>query len=425
MAQYQRSSSDGDAVRESSAPGDLVLAAPPCPPGLRAAWEVAVAALDPAALAADFLARVTRLPYYREHLMGAGNASRIEPYAVESMTAIVGCLSDAVDGAEAEARLTPVAAPLGTLRARSDVPAETLASAIRLDFSVIWDALVAQSDATEHVRLLVDRAARVWSVVETYAAITQEAYERERERRALEHDARTRRYLAALLGAQPVPDDDAVEAAIGLGFEPGGRFGVASVPQSHLDTARALLVTAHRYGVRSVTSPLQGRSLVLWQSAVTAEGAKPPGALALEEGLAALPCGLVRRVHGAAEIQPASATASYLVTLLRSGDQRAIDAERSWPRVARSQLAAQGFMLAEESRRALQVLPSGERTKLAATVRAYLSAGTVPETARRLHYHRNTALNHLHRFAEVTGLDATVPEDAALILVSGIVDADA
>jgi hypothetical protein len=54
---------------------------------------------------------------------------------------------------------------------------------------------------------------------------------------------------------------------------------------------------------------------------------------------------------------------------------------------------------------------------LVPTLRAYLATGSVPETARREHVHPNTVSYRLARVRELTGLDARVPQEAAVLVL--------
>ncbi|MPZ29194.1 MAG: hypothetical protein GEV12_23075 [Micromonosporaceae bacterium] len=44
----------------------------------------------------------------------------------------------------------------------------------------------------------------------------------------------------------------------------------------------------------------------------------------------------------------------------------------------------------------------------------YAACGSVQQVATRLYCHRNTVVNRLRRFAELTGCDVTVPDQAVL-----------
>ena len=53
-------------------------------------------------------------------------------------------------------------------------------------------------------------------------------------------------------------------------------------------------------------------------------------------------------------------------------------------------------------------------------VQTYLSTGSIAESAARLYCHRNTLMNRLRRFTELTGIDPTVPAQAARLVVAWI-----
>jgi DNA-binding PucR family transcriptional regulator len=66
----------------------------------------------------------------------------------------------------------------------------------------------------------------------------------------------------------------------------------------------------------------------------------------------------------------------------------------------------------------LATAPELERQRLLETVTTHLSQGSVARTAASLFCHRNTVLNRLSRFTELTGFDPTLPVDAASVVVA-------
>jgi DNA-binding PucR family transcriptional regulator len=51
-------------------------------------------------------------------------------------------------------------------------------------------------------------------------------------------------------------------------------------------------------------------------------------------------------------------------------------------------------------------------------VRNFLHTGNITTTAQELFCHRNTILNRLNRFQELTGIDLAVPAQAARLVVA-------
>ncbi len=51
-------------------------------------------------------------------------------------------------------------------------------------------------------------------------------------------------------------------------------------------------------------------------------------------------------------------------------------------------------------------------------MRHFLSTGNITTTAEPLFCHRNTILNRLNRFQDLTGIDLTVPSQAARLVVA-------
>lgn len=70
-------------------------------------------------------------------------------------------------------------------------------------------------------------------------------------------------------------------------------------------------------------------------------------------------------------------------------------------------------------RSALSPARPEERERVLETVRAFVDgSGSVTATARSLFRHRNTVLNHLRRFEELTGLDLSRPRDTATTVLA-------
>ena len=59
-----------------------------------------------------------------------------------------------------------------------------------------------------------------------------------------------------------------------------------------------------------------------------------------------------------------------------------------------------------------------ERARLVEAVRSYLTTGSIAQSAEQLFCHRNTLMNRLRRFTELVGIDVTIPQQAARLVVA-------
>ncbi|MGB4780203.1 helix-turn-helix domain-containing protein [Microbacterium sp.] len=98
--------------------------------------------------------------------------------------------------------------------------------------------------------------------------------------------------------------------------------------------------------------------------------------------------------------------------------QRIVELEHSIPLLARRALIDQDVDLRPVLDDPLGVCTPHERDRIVETLREYFLTGSVQQTAQRLFCHRNTVLNRLARFAELTGLDVTIPRDAATAMIA-------
>jgi len=138
----------------------------------------------------------------------------------------------------------------------------------------------------------------------------------------------------------------------------------------------------------------------------------------LPPALADIPCGYVPEVYGLRGLPAAARTAESLAALLRPADSGPLSADAAWTRLAQQNLQDAGLDLAAQLDEALEECRGGERERLTETVQHYLSTGNVTATAEQLFCHRNTILNRINRFEELTGIDLTVPAQAARLVVA-------
>jgi hypothetical protein len=139
--------------------------------------------------------------------------------------------------------------------------------------------------------------------------------------------------------------------------------------------------------------------------------APPPGWL---DGVA---CALGPVAHGLARVpDTARVTEAIAVTMDGATAPGPVTLVEAWMPVAAARLGPIAGMLADAVLTGLDRLPPHERQRLVDTVVAYCASGSVAAVTRELYCHRNTVLNRLSRFTELTGLHPTRPTEAAAVL---------
>ena len=320
-----------------------------------------------------------------------------------------GLLSSLATGSPAP-ELLDLARELGSRRARQRVPPDSLTAAVRLDFGIIWNALL-EISSPEDADLLTRRVERVWQVVDNFATQTYLSYSAERIAMAREEADVRRGFIDRLFDAAP-SEEGLAAIAQALGVRAQDTFTVVTAAAPVAAGLRAA-VDAARAAERDVFTHQQGQFLTAFWVPPTG-----PGAGRLLPGLERLPCGLVPRVPGLRAVPGAAAAAGRLAGLLDERDRGPVSLSGGWVRLASHLLLDAGVDLRGPLDDALGQTRLSERERLKETVELYLATGSVSQTAADLYCHRNTILNRLRRFRELTGLDVTVPDQAARVVVA-------
>jgi PucR-like helix-turn-helix protein/diguanylate cyclase with GGDEF domain len=349
--------------------------------------------VDAGVLVAAFVARVRAVPPYGR---GVVPTDRLETDAHLTFDYLLRRLA----GQPVPERLLATGPSIGRDRARRGVPLNDLLTAVRLDFRVLWAALRECADPADEA-LLVARAEDVWNVVEEYSTQIQVSYQAEAAVLARERMGERTMLVAALLSSAVPDPDEVARVAVALDVDVDADLLVAAAsPASGLRLRQA----ADRLAAdgRMVHVQSTGRHVVLLARWDGGTGA-PVRAV-----LAGVPCGVGPLAHGLAAVPRSARLAGELVDVLPDlgGPRELFDA---WLPLAAARLADLAG-LADAAPR--------ERHRLLETVRAYAATGSVAEVAARVYCHRNTVLNRLRRFAELTGRDVTVPTDAAVVLLA-------
>jgi len=375
-------------------------------------------------LAQAFTTRVREIPEYGESQV---TVLEIQETARETFRRLISGLRNGTAGSSDG--LLDFASDLGSKRARAGIPPESLTSAVRLDFSILWAELL-EIAHTEDAALLATRVDQVWSVVDEFATRTHTSYLTERVRMAQEESSIQREFIARLFNQSTPSQETSTQVASALGINPESRFALVAAsgePGARLRAATSQFGSGQHARQRLFLHESGGNTYVFW--ALPAARTRGPelrteahspeaDSQQLPPGVVNIPCGYVPEVLGLRALPGAARTAESLAALLRPRDTGPLSADSAWARLAQQNLQDAGLDLAAELEEALADCRGGERERLLETVRNYLRTGNVTVTSEQLFCHRNTILNRLNRFQELTGIDLAVPAKTARLVVA-------
>jgi len=309
-------------------------------------------------------------------------------------------------------------AHVGRRRARQGVGMDAMLHTFRIDFQIAGEALFAwlttrppdiSTQWTEFVLPL-------WRAIDKVSVIVSEAYrEAEAEMASeLERDARAL-FHELLHGSGPV-SSVVRRAASRFGLGERGHYVVVradeETPNQPAEKAQAAL---RKFGLRSVW--LHETNLLTGIVVVGTDGYAQ-----LRECLT----GFLHTRVGASPVYRALEDTRHLVWLADAardasppGKHSVIMAADDIPSVFVGAAPEITRHLAHTLSHSLHTTRPPERTRLLETMRAHLAGdGSPTTTARKLYRHRNTVLNHLRRFEELTGLNLATPADMATAVLS-------
>ena len=376
-------------------------------------WSALLAQLSVDSLTDLFLDRVLRVPGYDTLPLPGGEIRRT---GAASFDALIRGLQEAADESTVlsgwEERLA-IATDVGVTRARAGIPIESLMTAIRLDFSVLWGELTAIA-ADDDAALLVRHADRVWNMVDSYASQTQSTYMAERQRMHNEASSVRQGYVAAVFGEMSPSAEMLSQITGALRIDETAPLCVALAIGEEMAGLRVVVASAAHRDAEIFTHHLGDGLVAFWVRD------DRPGSAVNEAAsqISALRLGLVEGVPGIANLPDAARLARELAHLVTPDDRRALTMTIAWARIARLRLGVSGSPIAADVDAALDRCGVAERARLVEAVRAYLTSGNIAASADALFCHRNTLMNRLHRFAAVTGVDVTVPQQAARLVVA-------
>ncbi|WP_043846227.1 helix-turn-helix domain-containing protein [Crystallibacter crystallopoietes] len=351
-----------------------------------------------------FVERVRAIPEYSGHAVSGQDLQSAAAKAIELTL-------DAMAGKEHYPRLLDFATDLGERRARQGLPAEALISAVRLDFPIIWATLLEISDGDD-AALLVNRAEDVWRVVDDYATATHSSYLAARVSMAQEEAGVRQEFISALFGAQGRLPETRDRFAKAFNLEPERPYSIAAAKEQSAAELR-----------RVASAPNRSRSMFLHQAEEYTylfwpEPRDAGFQDAPDKHLSSIPCGVATAHAGLVDLAAAGRIAAALSDLATPNDQGPITVDRHWIRLARARMDALGVEIGAGLDAQLAAARPDEIERLHETVSAFLANGSVSVTANQLYCHRNTILNRMRRFKELTGIDLMVPVQAARAVVA-------
>ncbi|WP_240689577.1 helix-turn-helix domain-containing protein [Brevibacterium sp. S111] len=391
MVNEQEGNVDDRQLRDRPAPGD------------EQRWLELLDALDLDELTERFMSRVVTVSGYDPAPIPVSELRRTGRLSFSTL--IEGLRAGGFDGPVA------ISTEVGVSRARAGIPLEALMTAIRHDFNVLWEVLtrVASQDDAE---LVIRHTGIVLSTVDEYVSQVQQAYTAELARmRAEEYSVQTG--LIASLFDDPDPTSERLSTiASGLGLEADSPLLVIAAAGEDLRALRVLISDYARAGGTMFTHHL-GEVLIAFTRDSESRGR--PGE-AFERRVAEARVGYVRAA-GIGALRRSALTARDLAEVIAPDETSAMTWRRGWARLAARSLNAAGNPILGDVDSALADCGRVERERLIEAVRAYLASGSIGASATELFCHRNTVANRLRRFAELTGVDPTVPAEAARLVV--------
>ena len=371
-------------------------------------------------LAQAFTARVREIPEYGDSQV---TVLEIRDTARETFRRLIhglrgGPARTARDG------LLAFASDLGSKRARAGIPPESLTSAVRLDFSILWADLLADR------RTGGCRAAGLPGGPGLAG--------RRRIRHPHPHELPDRARAHGPGGVQ----HPAANSSPGCStrarprprpppgwLRPGHRAGCPLRPRG-CQRRRRRPPSCGRYPVRRRPAPpedlparIRRKHLpVFWPllSWPPRGGPEKRGTRrSCRRSWRIFPPAMSRRLHGLRGLPAAARTAESLAALLRPSDAGPLSADAAWARFAQQNLQDAGLDLAAQTGGRHGGMPR-RGTGTSPGNGAALSSPPATSRPRRnsCFCHRNTILNRLNRFQELTGIDLTIPAQAARLVVA-------
>lgn len=320
---------------------------------------------------------------------------------------VLALLLRATTSVQEQAQLKVHAESFGHRRARQGVDLPLLVDAIHLDFKIIWNYLkrVAGRDS---MPVLIEHVEKLNYVITEYAFYVRASFQREEARTAQDFRIINSRYLDRLFSSDSLGERGLTEISHILEIEESTPCEVVVFHPSIADEAHSALENATASG-RIFCQSFGTSYAAFWQT----------GDTEIERYIhevERLPGIRFETVVGLAEVRRAVRSSSVVFSSYGRPKQLEPITSVMWA-VARKALTSVYGRRIEEITAYTNELRSTDDPILT-TVDAYLKTGSIKQTAQFSFCHRNTVINRIKQFTTQTGLDITVPEQAALAIVA-------
>jgi sugar diacid utilization regulator len=260
------------------------------------------------------------------------------------------------------------------------------------------------------VTSLIEGAPRIWGAVAQHTQRITHSYQRALLESARQFEDQRRDWFTRLLQSGGRANDVVESAAHVLDFDIEGRFIVVLADRKDGADLRAAREGVRTFGWGHHQQEIDEGDLLVVECA-------PENDPKLLRWLHRTRCGIAPAAHGLSQVPAAVKLASSTLAALPAEHRAPGHLKDVWMSIAVAHAPTLSAAIAHEVLAPLEGVP--EATKLLETAREYCYGdGTVASVAQKLFCHRNTVLNRLERFRQLTGHDVRVPHEAALVLLA-------
>ncbi|WP_458084167.1 PucR family transcriptional regulator [Streptomyces malaysiensis] len=315
---------------------------------------------------------------------------------------------------------------IGTDRAAQGFPLDALLHAYRIGCTVVWERLLETASKEDPLgaQALVHVAADVWNFVDEHCTLVATAYQEVERQLSWHRENRYRIIVAALLdGTARVTDFPEAEEALGLPER--GRYAVVALEDTDAPARAPHPATGVCAGLRAVWHTAEGiaHAIVLLGDTdgdggdgygSDGDGGDGVGVERLVRGLELPPgarAGVSPAVTGLAAVNTARRLADTALRTRPAAGEAALLEER-YPEALVVSSPELGTALADRMLGPVLALEPADRELLLTTLAAWLEAdGSARRAGELLFCHRNTVLNRLRRYEQLTGRSLDRPRE--------------